>query len=154
MAIIKKKILGTGHPAEYWALTELTQITPHIDSNETEVVGSYRLWATKKAREDGFGPSDRIRRIRAMVPGLDPRLSEIETAMDDELLRGPVVAVAPVREVVAQPAVKAARANAGDPGNGIPPTPAVEARPAVKAVKAVERVRGIKGGALHGGKRA
>lgn len=137
MAIEKHTDMGNGTSGNYWALLAVSKLTP--GGSDTAIEAEFGLWVDEPAYAAGVHPLRRLRRIRITVPGSDPKLSEISAAVEVDLLRPAVQAVAAVQ---AQPAKAAVAAAAG--------RPAVAAQSAVAEVVGVV---GVVGGKLDGGTR-
>lgn len=157
MAIQKSTDVGdTGMVADHWALCDL-QLHRGEEAGTTKCVGSYRLWMNAAAYAAGKQPVRRGRKITVIVPGTDPKVSEIALAFDKELIRKEVKGVRAVAAVTAVKGVTGVAAKAAvkaDAKNGIKAKGAVAAVAAVvevKAVAAVAAVTPVKGAELAGG---
>ena len=102
MAIERHTDMGNGTAGNYWALSAVSKVAPK--GNEVEVEVEFSLWVDKAAHAAGVHPLRRLRRLRAVVAGSDPKLSEIGAAVEAGLLRP---AVAMRAATAADPAVAA-----------------------------------------------
>lgn len=135
---LKREVGNTGIEGEHWAPCEVS--FQRDGSGKLQVTGVYRLWLNAKAHREGKEPlrGQRVR-VRAVVGTKDPKLSQLEAALDKAAV---AKTVEPVR---AMPAVEAQEAIKADPEKGIKARGAIQARPAVEAVQ------GQRGGPLEGG---
>lgn len=163
MAIKKTTNIGnTGLSGDHWALFDI-QLHLGAETDTTLVVACYALWVDEAARMAGRAPIRKGRRISVVIASADPKISDIEAALEAKLMEASVPAVEQIRRVRAEPAVRAITAIAyapavvADPSNGIKAKPAVAARDAVQARKAIKEVKGrarrmaVPGGELEGG---
>lgn len=135
---LKREIGNTGIEGEHWAPCEVA--FQRLPDGKLQVTGIYRLWLNAGTHREGKEPlrGQRVR-VKAVVNLKDPKLSQLEEALDQAATAKTVKARPAVPAVEAQAAVKA------DPEKG------VKARGAIKARAAQEAVPGRRGGPLEGG---
>lgn len=155
---LESPVGNTGFTGDHWAPSDFRIISAeNVPAGVTRVMGTYRMWASAAARAKGKTPSTRSSRIVVDVPSADPKLSEIEAAMDKALTKLSVKGKPAVMAVAARAVVKAvlpSPAVDADLENGIVARPAIKeikARKAIKAVKAQAAVAAVSGGQLESG---